>query len=173
MTKPKSYLGIDPSTSSTGYGVLGEDGELLAWGAIAPDKKTLTDAECLNFQAQAISEVLQNYDIQGVVCEDQFQGPNSLTYKQLCRISGGFILLAGMMDIRIEIMTPGQWRKATHGKGNVDKKFTQKWVNETYDKAFLVKHNDITDAIGIAYACRELFRGELTDESNEKQQVKQ
>lgn len=164
-------MGIDPSTSSTGYAVFGVEGELLAWGAIAPDKKNLTDAECINFQAQKISEVLRNYDIQGIVCEDQFSGPNKLTYKQLCRISGAFILLAGMTGIPIEIMTPGQWRKRTHGSGNgnVDKKFTQRWVNDTYEQKFLVKHNDITDAIGISFAARQYFQGDNTHGENETQ----
>lgn len=169
MDKIQAYLGIDPSTASTGFGVIGLDDELLAWGAIAPDKKILNEAECITLQYNVLAEVLDTYDILGIGCEDQFAGPNQKTYKQLCRISGCFILLGGMHGVPVEILTPGAWRKLTHGKGDVNKKYTQKWVNETYAQKFLVKHNDITDGIGIAYATKKHFQGENTHAENETQ----
>ena len=154
------YLGIDPSTVSSGFGVMDSEGNLVDYGVVKVDKKKLTDQEQVIHQYNSILELVEKYNIAGIGCEDQFQGPNAETFKQLCRAAGSFMVLAAMKDIELRMFHPSSWRKITHGKGNVGKEHTRLWVNETYNKEFKKAHNDITDAIGIAKAFTVLKTGE-------------
>lgn len=148
-----NYLGIDPSTVATGYAVMDSiTGDLLDWGVIKPNKKKLTEPQQVKLQYDTLAELIEKWDIKGIGCEDQHQGPNAVTFKKLCRISGSFMLLAGQYDLPFELIHPSSWRKVVHGKGNASKEDTLNWVKDTYQLLLTKKDNDITDAIGITKA---------------------
>ena len=155
-----NYLGIDPSTVSTGYAVMNEKGELIDSGVIKPNKKKLTEPQQSAFQYNALAEVIDKYNIEGIGCEDQHRGPNADTFKKLSRVSGYVILLAGQYDLPLELYHPSSWRKTVQGKGNAKKKETVDWVNATYGLSLKLKDNDIADAVGIAKATVLHFTGE-------------
>jgi len=160
------YLGIDPSTASTGFAVMDSNFNLVDYGVIKVDKKKLTELEQTVYQYDKINELVEKYGIVGIGCEDQFQGPNAQTFKQLSRVAGSFIVLAALQQIELEMLHPSKWRKITHGKGSMKKEDTRVWVNETYNKEFKKKDNDITDAIGIAKAFALLKMGEQENAKN-------
>ena len=151
------YLGFDPSSVSTGWAILSEDGSLIAYGAIAPGKE-LTEHENIVFQYKEFLNVMTTYQVTHIGCEDAFLGPNPKTYKMLVRIASNVIVLGGLLNIPVEFYTPSQWRKVTHGDGKVTKPYTRKLANEMFNKNFLARENDITDAVGISAAHRIVCR---------------
>lgn len=158
-----NYLGIDPSTVSTGYAVMDSNGDLIDWGVIKPDKKKLTEPQQAAFQYNELAAIIEKHNVKGIGCEDQHRGPNADTFKKLSRVSGYLILLAGQYDLPLELYHPSSWRKTVLGKGNAKKKETIDWANDTYDLLLRLKDNDIADAIGIVKAATFHYT-KVTDE---------
>lgn len=146
------YLGLDPSTKSTGWAVIGSNGELIDYGVICPPS-TMTETQNIALQKTAFSKIVVNNNIRYIICEDQFFGNNVDTLKKLVRVSTVAMIVGFEQMIPLQMCIPAQWRKITHGTGKANKALTRKWVNETFGTSFKAKENDITDAIGIAYAC--------------------
>jgi crossover junction endodeoxyribonuclease RuvC len=148
------YLGLDPSTKSTGYAIVNNHGELLDYGKICPtdNKEAVTPAERILQQYQEITELLINkYPIKKVYCEDQYFGANIDTLKQLSRVTGMVLLVSAQYKVPVELIYPSSWRKVFHGSGKAKKSETLRKVNEMFGLELkLAKHNDISDAIGIA-----------------------
>lgn len=146
------YLGLDPSTKSTGWAVIGDNGELIDCGVICPPE-SMTEIQKIAFQKTAFSKIVVGHEIKAMSCEDQYFGNNVDTLKKLVRVSTVAMIISFEHVIPLEMSIPSQWRKITHGTGKANKALTRKWVNETFGTKFLAKQNDITDAIGIAYSC--------------------
>ncbi|MDK2600621.1 crossover junction endodeoxyribonuclease RuvC [Bacillus stercoris] len=127
-----NYLGIDPSSVASGFTVMDKDFELLEYGVIKPNKNKLNIQEQAAYQFNILQDVIRDYDIKWLGCEDQFRGPNADTFKQLSRISGYIILLAGLYDLKLKLWQPSAWRKTVHGNGNTKKIETLEWANEKY-----------------------------------------
>lgn len=144
------HLGLDPSTVSTGWAVIGDQGELVGYGVIKVDEDLL-EIEKIAMQRQTFIDIIRGYNVKTMTCEDQFFGNNPDTLKKLVRVSTSAMIAAIDSNIPMRMCLPAQWRKVTHGNGKLGKPYTRKWANETYNKKFLAKENDITDAIGIAY----------------------
>jgi crossover junction endodeoxyribonuclease RuvC len=147
-----NYMGIDPSTESTGYAVVNENGELVDYGTINPNDE-YNHAEKLTYQWSKMQQLLLDFHPVSIVCEDQFQGPNVATLVKIARTSAALIVAAGTQNVPVEMMYPSSWRKLFHGKGNVTKKDTLALVNERHGLKLKTKDNDISDAIGMAHAC--------------------
>lgn len=163
MNMANHYLGIDPSTVSTGYAVMSDTGELIDWGVIKPNKKKLSEAQQAAFQYNTLVEIMEKYEVKGVACEDQHRGPNADTFKKLSRISGYMMLLAGQYDLPFVLYHPSSWRKRVLGKGNATKEETIEWANEQYQLLLKKNDNDIADAIGITLSAMLHFTGENID----------
>ena len=161
-------LGIDPSTASSGFAVMNEHRELLAYGVIKPNKRKMTIGQQAAMQYNTLAKVIEECAVEAILCEDQHGGLNKDTLKKLARTSGFMVLLAGQYDLPFELMHPSSWRKVTHGKGNAKKEDTLNWVNEVYGLELTDKENDIADAIGIAYAGVSHFTGEDNGDTGNK-----
>lgn len=160
------YLGLDPSTKSTGWAIVNQQGELIDYGKICPtdNKDAITPAEKIHMQYKEITELLINkYPITKVLCEDQYFGSNIDTLKQLSRITGMVLLVSAQYNVPVELIYPSSWRKVFHGSGKAKKSETLRKVNEMFGLDLkLTKHNDISDAIGIAMSAY------MTDKLGEK-----
>lgn len=148
------YLGIDPSTKSTGFAVINQSGELIEYGKICPQEviedTTATPAEKILTQYEEIHRLITKYPIKQVLCEDQFFGRNIDTLKQLSRVSGMVLLVSAQCNVAVELVYPTSWRKVFHGSGKAKKSETLRKVNEMFNLQLkLSKDNDISDAIGI------------------------
>lgn len=70
---------------------------------------------------EGIHEVIEQEKPDIVVVEDtQMQGGNAATFKTLCQLQGSIIGMCYAMGIKINVITPSQWRAALHfkqGKG--------------------------------------------------------
>lgn len=146
-----NYLGIDPSTKATGYCVMNDKEEIIEKGVLKPDRD-LEFGELLLYKYKELSRLMEQYEVVGIGCEDQFNGVNPDTFKKLCRVTGLVQMLAAQYDVPIALYAPASWRKLFHGTGKAKKKDTLDLVNQTYQLTLKNKDNDIADAIGIASA---------------------
>jgi crossover junction endodeoxyribonuclease RuvC len=161
------FLGVDPSTVSTGYAVVDENGELVSYGTINPENKD-DHIEKLTFQWHRLKALILEYKPVSIVCEDQFQGPNVATLVKIARTSAALQIAAGEQGIPVDMMYPASWRKIFHGSGKVTKKDTLALVNERHSLNLKTKDNDIADAIGMAHACLLKWIGVCEQPKNKK-----
>ncbi|PFK99857.1 crossover junction endodeoxyribonuclease RuvC [Priestia megaterium] len=153
------FLGLDPSTKCTGYCVMDEKYDIIESGKInIPEHED--EAGKIFYQIEQIEAIFNKYKITKALCEDQFSKLNIDTLKKLTRVSGTILYLARKHKIDTSLIYPTSWRKVFHGSGKAKKEDTFHKVLALYDFENLVfKHdNDMTDAIGIAWACVDLHK---------------
>lgn len=150
------YMGVDPSTVSTGWAVFSQEGDLVDYGVIRPSDK-LPIHERLGIQFATLEEIVSKWKITRMLCEDQFGGfggkQNLDTLKKLSQTRGMVMVVAAKNNIEFNIATPTQWRKIYLGAGNATKRDCVKRVNEQYSLSLKMVQNDIAEAIGIGAAC--------------------
>ncbi|PGT10223.1 crossover junction endodeoxyribonuclease RuvC [Bacillus cereus] len=153
------YLGLDPSTKCTGYCVMDEKHDIVEAGKIDIPTKG-DEGDKILFQIERIEALFEKYDITKILCEDQFSKLNIDTLKKLTRVSGTILYLAKKHKLEIELIYPTSWRKSFHGSGKAKKEDTFHKVVAIYEFENLEfkKDNDLTDAIGIAWACVDLHK---------------
>lgn len=146
------YMGVDPSTLSTGYAVLDQNGELVDYGVFNPSKD-LPMHERLRIQYNGLQEVIDKWNIVCMLCEDQHSRKNIDTLKKLSQTRGIVMLAAAQNCIEFLLATPSHWRKIYLGDGKATKKDCVLKVNEQYGLKLKMAQNDIAEAIGIGAAC--------------------
>ena len=153
------YLGIDPSTKCTGYCVMDEKHDIIESGKI-DIPKTGTEAEKIYYQLELLEPLFEKYSITKALCENQFSKLNIDTAIKLSRVSGAVLYLAKKYDVDVELIYPTSWRKVFHGSGKAKKEHTFDKVVALYELEGLKfsKDNDLTDAIGIAWACVDISK---------------
>lgn len=157
------YIGIDPSTSRTGYAVLNEKGELIDKGAI-PAKAD--DPKAFHFLYEELKNLLLKYKPKAIVCEQQYGGSNMNTMIKLVRPTGLVLAAAGSLgeDISFDFLASSSWRKIYHTGTEYEKKYNKRNSFAVTKSLFpgsvtsFNKDNDISDAIGIAFACHALYK---------------
>lgn len=154
-------LSLDASISSTGYAIFDEE-QLIKYGKIVTKKdKFETEDLRLNYICDEIEQLIIKYEIDEIVCEEQFTSVNSKTILVLRKLIGGIMRTADKFDISIHYYLPTKWRKILNiNKGTSDDK-----KKKCYD--YLIEHNiidfefipknkdkndDICDAIAIGLA---------------------
>lgn len=152
-----NFIGIDPSTSSTGFAVVNEHQELLRYGAI---KGLADDPKSFAHLYTELNELLEAFPPDGIICETQFIGVNRATSIKLIRPTGIVLAVSGLHDAPFTFLAPSAWRKVYQGVGKWTKRDTFKFTKEKYPGALTSfnKDNDMSDAIGIACACSKLFQ---------------
>ncbi|OTO09275.1 hypothetical protein A5882_003608 [Enterococcus sp. 4E1_DIV0656] len=165
------FLGIDPSTTNTGLAVVDENKTVYYVG----DLKGKADSPDFFYDLYAqIETILMNFDITAIAVEDQFMSNNADTLKKLARVSGIVLTLAGKFNLPCYLQIPAAWRKYwvkesgilpydpkdSYKKKNAYSKFECFYVLQLYFQDYLSnfkKHNDIADALGIAWSCSQIF----------------
>lgn len=154
-------LSLDASISSTGYAIFDED-KLIKYGKIVTNKKNFENEDLrLNHICDKIEQLIIKYEIDELVCEDQFASVNSKTILILRKLIGGIMRTANRFDINIHYYFPNEWRKIlgiNKGTSNDKKKKCYDYLikNNIIDFEFIPKNkdknDDICDAIGIGLA---------------------
>lgn len=167
------FIGIDPSTSSTGYAVVNEKKELMDCGRI---EGLADDPKSFSHLYKRIVQLLTDYPPSGITCETQFIGPNRETSIKLIRPTGVILAAAGDWDVSFDFLAPSSWRHMYQGAGKWSKRDTYDFTMKQYPELIrrfepeaLLKNgktsmvrmynncNDMTDAIGIACACADTY----------------
>lgn len=151
------FIGIDPASRVSGYAVLNEKGELIEKGRI---HSLADDPTSFHSMYEFYIELFHKYKPQAILCEQQFSGPNRNTMMKIIRPTGVVLAAAGSLpDVEFKFILPTSWRLVYHLDTPFTKKYSKKDSFEVTKLRFpdvlgsFNKDNDISDAIGLAYAC--------------------
>ena len=144
-------LGLDPSLSSTGWGVIEVENNRLRYiadGFIPTDAK-LPIEQRLDFLYRSICNVIDTYKPDEAAIEIVFLNTNPHSTLKLSMARGVVILAPGTYSIPLFEYEPNKVKKATVGVGKAAKDQV-----ETMVKVLLPgckpKNNDSSDALAIA-----------------------
>ena len=148
-------LGVDPSTSNVGVGVIrlnNNEIELVAMHSLNPRSKDIFERyKSIYGDISNLAEVYKP-DYAGI--EDQWSGINKQTLIKLSFVTG--LTWAGVHthpDAKIDIIYPTTWRKLALGSGKAKKEDVIEFVTDKFglktDKKTL---SDPYEAVGIAIA---------------------
>lgn len=144
-------LGLDPSLSSTGWGVIEVNANRLQYVAdgFIPTSPKLPIEERLDIIFNMLSEVIETYQPVEAAIEKTFLNSNPETSLKLSMARGVVILAAGHYHLPLFEFDPTKVKKALVGVGHADKNQV-----ETMVKILLPgckpKNNDASDALAMA-----------------------
>ena len=151
-------LGLDPSLSSTGWGIIEAENNRVRYvadGFIPTDTK-LPIAERLAIINKALCDVIEFYKPNEAAIEQVFLNSNAVSTIKLGMARGVVIMTPAMFQIPVTEYEPNKVKKAVVGVGKAEKKQV-----ETMVKILLPgcspKNNDAADALAIAL-CHFQFR---------------
>lgn len=152
-------LGLDPSLSSTGWGIVEVENnrvKYIADGFIPTDTK-LPIEQRLNVINQALREVIENYRPDEAAIEQVFLNSNPTSTMKLSMARGVVIMTPAQFGLSVTEYEPNKVKKAIVGVGKAAKNQV-----ETMVKILLPgckpKNNDSSDALAIAL-CHFQYRG--------------
>ena len=144
-------LGLDPSLSSTGWGVIEVNANRLHYIAdgFIPTSPKMPIEERLDIIFNTLSEVIETYQPVEAAIEKTFLNSNPETSLKLSMARGVVILAAGHYHLPLFEFDPTKVKKALVGVGHADKNQV-----ETMVKILLPgckpKNNDSSDALAMA-----------------------
>ena len=144
-------LGLDPSLSSTGWGVIEVNANRLQYVAdgFIPTSPKMPIEERLDIIFNTLSEVIETYQPVEAAIEKTFLNSNPETSLKLSMARGVVILAAGHYHLPLFEFDPTIVKKALVGVGHADKNQV-----ETMVKILLPgckpKNNDSSDALAMA-----------------------
>lgn len=144
-------LGLDPSLSSTGWGVIEVNANRLQYVAdgFIPTSPKMPIEERLDIIFNTLSEVIETYQPVEAAIEKTFLNSNPETSLKLSMARGVVILAAGHYHLPLFEFDPTKVKKALVGVGYADKNQV-----ETMVKILLPgckpKNNDASDALAMA-----------------------
>lgn len=155
-------LGLDPSLSSTGWGVIEVNANRLQYVAdgFIPTSPKMPIEERLDIIFNTLSEVIETYQPVEAAIEKTFLNSNPETSLKLSMARGVVILAAGHYHLPLFEFDPTKVKKALVGVGHADKNQV-----ETMVKILLSgckpKNNDSSDALAMAIT-RSHYRTSIT-----------
>lgn len=166
MDKKEIILGLDCSTTSTGWSIFDNKG-LAAYGIIKPDGEDWRDR--LVHQAPKLKEIIEKYQPTKIIMEDvPLNGKGGLKILVVLGAVQGMILgIASSYGIPIKFITPNEWRSKVglfDGKRESTKReeMKQKSIElankefgldlKWFSKSSKFNQDDISDSILIAYS---------------------
>ena len=144
-------IGLDPSLSSTGWGIIEVNGNRLQYVAdgFIPTSPKMPIEERLDIIFNTLSEVIETYQPVEAAIEKTFLNSNPETSLKLSMARGVVILAAGHYHLPLFEFDPTKVKKALVGVGHADKNQV-----ETMVKILLPgckpKNNDASDALAMA-----------------------
>ena len=144
-------LGLDPSLSSTGWGIIEANNNRLSYiadGFIPTDAK-LPIEQRLNIIYNTLCEIIKTYKPDEASIEQTFLNSNPATSLKLSMARGVVILSAGSNHIPLNEYEPTKVKKATVGVGRAEKSQVEAMVKILLGN-IKPKNNDSSDALAIA-----------------------
>lgn len=151
-------LGLDPSLSSTGWGVIEVENNKLHYVAdgFIPTSTKMPLADRLAVIHKALSEVIELYRPEEAAIEQVFLNDNPHSTIKLGMARGVVMLAPALFGISVTEYEPNKIKKAVVGVGKADKHQV-----ETMVKILLPgcrpKNNDSSDALAMAI-CHNSYR---------------
>ena len=151
-------LGLDPSLSSTGWGVIEVENNRIRYVAdgVIKTSPSLDLASRLSKLHKGICEVIELYKPDEAAIEIVFVNNNPFSSMKLGQARGAVILAPAMFKIPVAEYEPNLVKKAVVGVGHAEKKQVETMVKILLPGAKPV-NNDASDALAIAI-CHNNFR---------------
>ena len=155
-------LGIDPGTSTVGWGVIdGTDSELhlVAYGAISP----LPDSsfpEKLKRISKEIEKVILEYKPEALSIEEPFLAKNPKAALRIGEVVGAIKLTALNSGIGVTSYSVLEIKQAVVGYGRADKQQVQNMVKVLLHLDTIPEPQDASDALAVA-VCHQHSRSGL------------
>lgn len=146
---PNIILGVDPSTVSTGWAIMDEEGHLIDYGAIRCSSKIPVYMRVYTVY-KGLLQIAHKYNVTETAVEDQFMRNNPKTLKSLSNVKATVMLIAAELEIPYTEYAPMSIKKCFTDKGNASKEDMITTAKERYQISEEIV-SDIADAIGIAY----------------------
>ncbi|MBT6147820.1 MAG: crossover junction endodeoxyribonuclease RuvC [Gemmatimonadetes bacterium] len=146
-------LGLDPSTTSTGYGLVDGDGRHAATcidcGCFRPPRKVSFDQR-LRVIFDGVNEVLRTHRPDAVALESSFYGKDADAAAKLGEARGVLRLAANLAGLEAVLYSPAEVKKALTGSGQATKESVQYMVAQTLKMKELPRPLDASDALAVA-----------------------
>lgn len=152
-------LGLDTSTTSTGYAVLDND-KLISYGTIkTPKKVDLIDK--IIYIEEHIKQIIKAKKVEFIVIEDLAMTRSAATTKALSGLLYDLLVEFRKREILVVTARPSEWRKVCGIKGKKRDELKQSAIKFVKQRYKIDVNDDEADAIGIAK-----FGSELEVEEN-------
>lgn len=148
------YLGIDPGTTRTGYGIIEEIGgslRALGWGIIAskgPDSSGDKQETRLE-----LVRLIHHWKPQAAGVEKLFFLNNKRSAMAVSEMRGVIMLTLAEQGLEIHEFTPPQVKQFVSGHGHAEKKQVQHMVRMILGIQEEVRPDDAADALALALCC--------------------
>ena len=143
-----SILGIDPSTVSTGVAII--SGDTLKGYFLIKLKGSII--ERVGDFYNRLHNTMSNIDITCIALETPFVGRNISTYGKLSMLRGAVYIIASQFNVEIIELPPSKVKQLVTSRGGASKEEVAAALRKRYKGLPDKLSDDITDAIGVAYA---------------------
>ena len=146
-------LGLDPSLSCTGWGVVRAEGSRLihvANGQVATDAKAPM-AERLNHLCEGIAAVIAAYEPDRAAVEEVFVNKNPQSTLKLAQARGAVLVACGRAGLPLAEHAARLVKKAVVGTGAAEKAQVQAMLKVLLPGA-VIEGADAADALAVAIA---------------------
>lgn len=157
-------LGIDPGSTSTGFGLLRIDGGRIVHvdsGAIRPPRRLAFPAR-LKLVHDGVAELLRERPVDVVAVEDVYQGVNARTASRLGHVRGVVLLAAAGAGTPVAEYPPNEVKSAVAGNGLASKEQVRYMVCQMLNLSEEMETLDESDAVAVAIChCHRAVTGTL------------
>jgi crossover junction endodeoxyribonuclease RuvC len=148
-------LGVDPAAAgATGYGVIESDGRrcrMLRFGALRATRKGPEHfPERLREIHTMLSELIEEFEPQGVAVESVFTALNMRTALKLAEVRGVVLLAAAQRNISVHSYSPREVKACVAGYGHAGKEQMQQMVRAMLGMSETPEPADAADALAVA-----------------------
>lgn len=166
MKKRKGTLGLDPGTTTVGYGFIEQQSNKRiprSYGEITSELQPQRKRLPVFFQElEALIDELQP---EMVVIEEAFYGPDAKTTLKLGQVRGVLMYAAMKSNARIAEYAPTEIKKSVTGSGSASKKKVKKMVRTILPFSDDSISNHASDALAccLCHFHRERFQSQIQD----------
>ena len=168
-------LAIDPGTATTGYGIIGYEGnrfKVKDYGIISTDAKLAPELRLQEIYDR-IKNLIARHRPDCFVVEQLFFNSNVRTALAVGQARGVCLLVAADGGLPVAEYTPLQVKQAVVGYGRADKAQIQQMVKAILNLQEIPKPDDAADALALAichahsYKANDIARRFLNDSVSE------
>jgi crossover junction endodeoxyribonuclease RuvC len=146
-------LGLDPSSQSTGFGIIEFSNDLykvLEYGTIKPQRRQLFH-EKLNMIKQAVEKLIDRHNPEEVAIENPFYAQNIKTAITLGQVRGAVLVAIAGRGAALFEYSPLEIKKAVTGYGQADKNQVKVMVKALLHLDEAELEEDASDALACAF----------------------
>ncbi|MCB1180909.1 MAG: crossover junction endodeoxyribonuclease RuvC [Chlamydiia bacterium] len=151
MNQKRIFIGVDPGTRVTGFGIIqvSDRLEVMDYGCIRPPaSKRLTTRYQILFEA--FCELLEKYRTDALAVEGQYVSRNVQSSLKLGMARGVITLAASLQQIPVFEYAPAKAKRAVVGNGRASKTQVQQMCAKLLRLNALPTPEDASDALALA-----------------------